>query len=106
MTCAELERELFPQCEDRDRLAGYVIGNHRGEFFVDTSAHYRDALGFFVEAVDEEYSDELGGAQLQILGVARRAARGPMPRTTSCTWWVSGTPRARCPPTASSEPTS
>jgi hypothetical protein len=68
--CAELERELFPQCEDRDRLTGYVIANHRGEFFVDTPADYRDALGFFVEAVDEEYSDELGGPQLQILGVS------------------------------------
>lgn len=69
-TCDELERELFPQCEDRDRLAGYVIGNHRGEFFVDAPADYRDALGFFVEAVDEEYSDELGGPQMQILGIS------------------------------------
>jgi len=62
--CAELEREQFPQCEDRDRLEGYVIANHRGEFFVDTPADYWGALGFFVEAVDEEYSDELGGLQL------------------------------------------
>ena len=69
-SCDELQRELFPQCEDRDRLAGYVIGNHRGEFFVDTPADYRDALGFFVEAVDEEYSDELGGPQMQILGIS------------------------------------
>jgi hypothetical protein len=69
-SCDELQRELFPQCEDRDRLAGYVIGNHRGEFFVDTPADYRGALGFFVEAVDEEYSDELGGPQMQILGIS------------------------------------
>lgn len=69
-SCGELATELFPQCEDRGRLAGFVIGNHRGEFFVDTPADYRDALGFFVEAVDEEYSDELGGPQLQILGVS------------------------------------
>jgi hypothetical protein len=69
-SCGELETELFPQCEDRDRLAGYVIGNHRGEFFVDTPADYRDALGFSVETVDEEYSDELGGPQMQILGVS------------------------------------
>jgi len=68
--CAELERELFSQCEGRGQLAGYVIGNHRGEFFVRTPADYRDALGFFVEAVDEEYSDELGGPQMQILGVS------------------------------------
>jgi hypothetical protein len=68
--CADLLSDLFPQCEDDDRLDGYVVGNHQDEFFVVPAADYRDTLGFFVEAVDEEYSDEFGGPQMQILGVS------------------------------------
>lgn len=68
--CAELSSDLFPQCEDADRLNGYVVGTHQDEFFVVRAADYRDNLGFFVEAVDEEFSDEFGGPQMQILGVS------------------------------------
>ena len=71
MDCADLDQELFPQCDgDKDTLEGYVVSDARGEFFVDPPADYRRTLRFFVEAVDEEYSDELGGPQMQILGVS------------------------------------
>jgi hypothetical protein len=71
MDCADLDQELFSQCHgDRGTLEGYVVGDARGEFFVGSPADYRRTLRFFVEAVDEEYSDELGGPQMQILGVS------------------------------------
>jgi len=70
MDCGDLDREVFPQCEDVERLKGYVVGDHQGHFFIDEPGDYRRTLGFFVEAVDEEYSDEFGGAQLQVLGVS------------------------------------
>ncbi len=70
MDCADLERDVFPQCEDRGTLKGYVVGDHQGHLFVNGPADYRRTLGFFVEAVDDEYSDEFGGAQMQILGVS------------------------------------
>ena len=47
-----------------------MVSDPRGEFFVDSPADYRRTLRFLVEAVDEEYSDELGGPQMQILGVS------------------------------------
>jgi hypothetical protein len=68
--CADLPRERFPQCEDEERLNGYVVGTHQDEFFVVSPADYRDNLAFFVEAVDEEYSDEFGGPHMQILGIS------------------------------------
>jgi len=70
MDCADLERDLFPQCDHEDTLDGYVVGDHQGHLFVNGPADYRRTLGFFVEAVDPDYSDELGGAQMQILGVS------------------------------------
>jgi hypothetical protein len=70
MDCADLDLDVFPQCEDRGTLKGYVVGDHQGHLFVDEPADYRRTLRFFVEAVDEEYSDEFGGAQLQVLGVS------------------------------------
>ena len=70
MDCADVKGERFPQCEDEERLSGYLVADARGEFFVDSPADYRETLGFFVEAVDQEYSDEFGGSQMQILGVS------------------------------------
>jgi predicted small lipoprotein YifL len=70
MDCADLDLDVFPQCEDQGTLKGYVVGDHQGHLFVDEPADYRRTLRFFVEAVDDEYSDEFGGAQLQILGVS------------------------------------
>jgi hypothetical protein len=70
MDCADLRRDLYPQCEHHDTLEGFVVGDHQGHVFVDSPANYRDILGFLVEAVDDEYSDEFGGAQMQILGVS------------------------------------
>ena len=70
MDCADIERDLFPQCDHQDTLNGYVVGDHQGNLFVNGPADDRRSLGFFVEAVDPEYSDELGGAQMQILGVS------------------------------------
>jgi hypothetical protein len=70
MDCTDLDREVFPQCEDQGTLEGYVVGDHQGHLFVEDPAGYRRTLRFFVEAVDEEYSDEFGGAHLQVLGVS------------------------------------
>jgi hypothetical protein len=70
MDCADLDRDVFPQCAERSMLEGYVVGDHQGHLFVREPAGYRRTLRFFVEAVDVEYSDEFGGAQLQVLGVS------------------------------------
>jgi hypothetical protein len=70
MDCTDLDREVFPQCEDQGTLEGYVVGNYQGQLFVREPGGYRGTLRFFVEAVDEEYSDEFGGAHLQVLGVS------------------------------------
>jgi hypothetical protein len=68
--CAELDVEVYPQCEDRVRLRGYTIGTPRGTLSVVTAEEYRDRLGFLVETVDGEYADELGGPGMRILGVS------------------------------------
>jgi hypothetical protein len=68
--CADLDAALYEQCKDESTLEGYVVGDHQGEFFVAPPKRYRDILEFLVEAVDQEYSDELGGPQMQILGVS------------------------------------
>jgi hypothetical protein len=68
--CADLDEALYEQCKDESTLKGYIIGSHLGEFFVAPPKQFQNALAFFVEAVDPEYSDELGGPQMQILGVS------------------------------------
>jgi hypothetical protein len=68
--CADLDEALYEQCEDESTLNGYIIGSHLGDFFVAPPKQFHDVLTFFVEAVDPEYSDELGGPQMQILGVS------------------------------------
>jgi hypothetical protein len=68
--CADLDEALYEQCDDESTLNGHIIGSHLGEFFVAPPKQFRDVLMFFVEAVDPEYSDELGGPQMQILGVS------------------------------------
>lgn len=70
LTCAEVDASLFEQCEQDRWLRGYMVGTYRGEFFVVPPNDYRENLGFFVEAIDEEYSDELGGPEMRILGVS------------------------------------
>ncbi|MGA9160775.1 MAG: hypothetical protein WB297_07925 [Actinomycetota bacterium] len=70
LDCTQIARNRYPQCEDEDRLDGYVVGTHQGEFFVDPPADYRDILAFLVESIDEGYSDEFGGPQMQILGIS------------------------------------
>ena len=71
MDCADLDQRTVPPVRgDQGTLEGYMVGDHEGEFFVDAPADYRRTLRFFVEAVDEEYSDELGGPQMQVLGVS------------------------------------
>jgi hypothetical protein len=70
MDCADLDRDVFPQCDDRGTLEGYMVGDYQGQLVVREPADYQGTLRFFVEAVDDEYSDELGGAQMQILGVS------------------------------------
>ncbi|HKE54758.1 MAG TPA: hypothetical protein VKC55_08320 [Actinomycetota bacterium] len=68
--CADLDESLYAQCKDESTLKGYIVGSHQGEFFVAPPKRFRDLLSFFVEAVDTEYSDELGGPQMQILGIS------------------------------------
>jgi hypothetical protein len=68
--CAELDLDRFDQCEAREVLRGYTIATYRGEFSVVPAARYRNLLEFFVEAIDEEYSDEIGGGQMQIVGIS------------------------------------
>ncbi|MGH2636984.1 MAG: hypothetical protein ACRDHU_12685 [Actinomycetota bacterium] len=68
--CAALDQDRFPQCEDEDLLRGYAIADYQGNYFVVTANQQQDNLEFFVEAIDDEYSDELGGAEMQILGVS------------------------------------
>lgn len=68
--CAELDPDLFPQCEELEVLRGYAIGGYRGELSIVPAADYRGALEFFVEAIDEDYSDELGGGGMRIVGIS------------------------------------
>lgn len=68
--CAVVDASSFHQCRNRSVLEGYELASHQGEFFVLTEHQFRDTLGFLVEAVDQEYSDELGGPNMQILGVS------------------------------------
>jgi hypothetical protein len=70
LECAELDPDVYTQCEGRDVLKGYGFGTPQGERFVISAQRYRDNLGFMVEAVDDEYSDDLGGPEPQILGVS------------------------------------
>lgn len=68
--CADLDQGLYQQCRDQATLKGYIVGSHQGEFFVAPPKQFGNLLEFLVEAVDQEYSDELGGPQMQILGVS------------------------------------
>lgn len=70
LSCADLDEALFDQCEDEPRLEGYMVGTYQREFFVVGPNAYRDNLDFFVRAIDEEYSDELGGPEMRIVGVS------------------------------------
>jgi hypothetical protein len=68
--CEGLDTAIFPQCEDRDALSGYALGTHQGEIYYLRENAYRGSLGFFVEAVDEGFTDEFGGSEMQVLGVS------------------------------------
>lgn len=68
--CADLDETLFPQCAERDELEGYLVGTYQGEYFVVPQGRFLDNLRFFVEAIDPEYEDELGGSAMRILGVS------------------------------------
>jgi hypothetical protein len=68
--CRDLDAALFPQCSERERLKGYLIGTYQGELFVQAPGPFEDTLAFFVESVDPEYRDDLGGSAMRILGVS------------------------------------
>lgn len=68
--CAGLDEEIFPQCEDRNVLEGYAVGDYQGHIFYLPANRYEGYLEFFVEAVDDEYVDEFGGSEPQIVGVS------------------------------------
>ncbi len=68
--CAGLDEEIFPQCEDRNVLKGYAVGDYQGQIFYLSADRYSGYLEFFVEAVDDEFADEFGGSEPQIVGVS------------------------------------
>jgi len=68
--CADVDPSLFHQCNKEQTLTGYEIGDHLGHLFVAPTHDFHGFLDFLVRAVDQEYSDELGGPQMQILGVS------------------------------------
>jgi hypothetical protein len=74
--CAGLDEEIFPQCEDRDVLKGYAVGDHQGRIFYLSANRYRDYLEFVVEAVDDEFTDEFGASEPQIVGVSTCGSGG------------------------------
>ena len=68
--CTGLDEEVFPQCEERNVLEGYAVGDYQGRIFYLPANRYLGYLEFFVEAVDEEFTDEFGGSEPQIVGVS------------------------------------
>jgi hypothetical protein len=70
LDCAGLDEEIFPQCEDREVLNGYAVGDHMGRVFYLSDNRYQGYLEFAVEAVDDEFTDEFGGSEPQIVGVS------------------------------------
>ncbi len=68
--CEGLDTEIFPQCDHRASLSGYAIGTHQGEIYYQRANVYRNTLGFFVEAVDEGFTDDLGSSEMRVLGVS------------------------------------
>lgn len=70
LDCADLDVARFPECEENDRLKGYVIGTYQGENFVLNPRQLSGTLAFFVGSVDPDYQDDLGGSAMRILGVS------------------------------------
>ena len=68
--CAGLDEEIFQQCEDRNVLKGYAVGDYQGHVFLLSANRYQGYLDFVVEAVDDEFTDEFGGSEPQIVGVS------------------------------------
>jgi hypothetical protein len=78
--CGGLDEEIFPQCEDRRALKGYAVGDYQGHIFYLSANRYRGYLGFVVEAVDDEFTDEFGGSEPQIVGVSTCGSGGGLSR--------------------------
>ncbi|MGZ8585476.1 MAG: hypothetical protein ACXWXP_08370 [Actinomycetota bacterium] len=70
VACADVDPDVYTQCDERDELDGYAMGDYQGHVFLVTPPQYRRNIRFFVEAVDEKYSDELGGPEVRVLGVS------------------------------------
>lgn len=68
--CTGLDDEIFPQCEERNALKGYAVGDYQGHVFYLSAVRYEGYLEFVVEAVDDEFTDEFGGSEPQIVGVS------------------------------------
>jgi hypothetical protein len=68
--CAGLDDEIFPQCEDREVLNGYAVGDYQGQIVYLSANRYQNYLEFVVEAVDDEFTDEFGASEPQIVGVS------------------------------------
>ena len=47
-----------------------AVGDYQGHVFYLSDNRYRGYLGFVVEAVDDEFTDEFGGSEPQIVGVS------------------------------------
>ena len=73
VACADVDPEVDPQCDgDRvpDELEGYVVAGAEEDTFVAPEKQYENQLEFMHDGLDEEYSDEYGGADYQIVGLA------------------------------------
>jgi hypothetical protein len=70
LDCSDLDVSRFPECEENDRLNGYVIGTYQGESFVLNPRQLSGTIAFFVTSVDPEYQDDLGDSRMRILGVS------------------------------------
>jgi predicted small lipoprotein YifL len=73
VACADVDPEVFPQCDGKhaaDELEGYVVAGAEPDTFVAPEKGYHRELRFMAEGLDPEYSDEYGGADYQIVGLA------------------------------------
>ena len=73
IACADVDPEVYPQCDGNrapDELEGYVVAGAEEDTFVAPEKQYANQLEFMREGLDEEYSDEFGGAEYQIVGLA------------------------------------
>jgi predicted small lipoprotein YifL len=73
IACADVDPDVYPQCDGKhapQELEGYVVSGSEPQTFVADEKHYDRELDFMHDGLDEEFSDEYGGADYQIVGLA------------------------------------